>query len=83
MQLFAADVDFVLRSSCHVDAGSVVKVSEVYAASVFRVEVRWVLKCSCIYRFWFTCPKGEGLGASALSGPVGRVDKVKLSNGPC
>jgi hypothetical protein len=41
--LFAAGVDFVLRSSCHVDAGSVVKVSEEYAASVFRVEVWWVV----------------------------------------
>jgi hypothetical protein len=38
----------------HMNAGSVVKVSEVYAASVFRVEVGWVVECSCIYRVWFS-----------------------------
>jgi hypothetical protein len=26
----------------------------VYAASVFRVEVGWVVECSCVYRFWFS-----------------------------
>jgi hypothetical protein len=44
--------DSVLGSLYHMDVGSTANVLEVYAASIFRVEVNRISQCLCIYRFW-------------------------------
>jgi hypothetical protein len=41
-QWFIVDVDSACGSLHHVDVGSVAKLSEVHAASIFRVRISWV-----------------------------------------
>jgi hypothetical protein len=62
-----------------VDVGSVANLSDVHAASIFRVRVSWVGEYSHTHRFWSNTPTVGRVGAGALSEPAGTMGRKKLS----
>jgi hypothetical protein len=58
------NVDPVFQYSHHVEVGSVADVSEVHAASIFRLEVSRVSQCLCYIGWWsWWIQWGKGAGA--------------------
>jgi hypothetical protein len=58
-----------------VDVCSVVDVSVIFHGSIFKVKVRSVGGCLCLYRFWSNTPMETRVGGRAWSGPTGSVNR--------
>jgi hypothetical protein len=52
-------IDYAFRSLSRVDVGSVVDVSEVLAASVFRVKLKRECQCVGTFKLWSNIPTGR------------------------
>jgi hypothetical protein len=61
---YIVSVDSAVGPLHHVDVGDVANVSEMYAASIFKVE-----GSSCIYRFWSNSSTKGGKGGGLVSSP--------------
>jgi hypothetical protein len=75
-------VNSVLALLHRVVVGDVASVSEVRAASIFRVEV-CMLVSFCVYiTLCFRKRKGDRVGIGASPRPVGTVDRERCADGP-
>jgi hypothetical protein len=71
--VFMVGTDSDVGSLHHVDVGSAADITEEYAASIFRMKVIRVRRCSCMSRFWSNRPRVGRAG-----GPIGTVDREML-----
>jgi hypothetical protein len=64
----------------HEGVANVSDVSEVYPASIFRIEMSMVSQCSCTHRFWFNRSTGDEWGLVPIAEQQGQWRKKCYQN---